>query len=386
MGVEPQSIAYFTGELFVDHLSLIRQLQRYLENMPKHHRRYIIIDEITYIKSWDMGIKFLADGGLLEDVILILTGSDLAILKEAKMRFPGRRGMADKVDFHIHPLSFYEMLTLTNKIKHLDEHLQSDAPTANITEQFDKQFQQYLIHGGYLTAINNYASTQRIDKAVLDTYADWIRGDVIKHGKSDHHCEAFFNAMIKRLNSQITWNSLAKDVAIQHHATLADYAALLMSMDAVYIQQALIEDKLVGAIKKARKLIFTDPFIYHAIYAWLNPVQTPFEEQIMPALLNSNTATALVEACVSSHYRRWYPTYYIKAEGEVDIAFINNKKFWPIEIKWTQQLRAKDLKQIQKYKNGIILAKQSTIRDLHETPCYPLAWYLAKISREHYLL
>ncbi len=155
-------------------------------------------------------------------------------------------------------------------------------------------------------------------------------------------------------------------------------------MDAIYVQQALIEDKLVGAAKKARKLLFTDPFIYHAIYAWLYPVANPFETHIMSTLADPVMVSNLVEACVTSHYRRWYPTYYIKAEGEVDIAYIENNKFWPIEVKWTQQLRPKDLKQIQKYKNGIILGKQLSIKQINTTSSYPLAWYLAKVSMQHH--
>jgi len=31
-----------------------------------------------------------------------------------------------------------------------------------------------------------------------------------------------------------------------------------------------------------------------------------------------------------SHYARFYPTYYIKAEGEVDIAYISKGRFWPL--------------------------------------------------------
>ena len=68
--------------------------------------KYLIIDEVTYIRHWDKAVKFLADAGQLEDITLMLTGSDMLILSEARMRFPGRRGVADKVDFHLYPLSF----------------------------------------------------------------------------------------------------------------------------------------------------------------------------------------------------------------------------------------------------------------------------------------
>jgi len=381
--VAPQCIAYFTGEVIVDHLSLIRQLQSYLQTMPQDALKYLIIDEVTYIHNWEMGIKFLADAGLLEHVIMLITGSDLAIIQEARMSFPGRRGRANQVDYHIHPLSFYDMLKLTKVIKDIDNKLQEKAPTEILIKKLYEAFSNYLMYGGYLTALNSYAANGQIEKSVLDTYADWIRGDVIKHGKSDHYCRAFFTAMVKRLSSQITWTSLAKDFAIEHHRTIADYANLLESMDAIFIQEALIEDKLMGAAKKAKKLLFSDPFIYHAIYSWLHASNNPFEEHIIPAVNNSKIASYLVEACVINHYKRWYDTFYIKAEGEVDIAYVKSKKFWPIEIKWTEQMRSKDLKQIQKYPNGIILGKQNQLHQINSTPSYPLPWYLAKMSYQN---
>ncbi len=383
-GVNPKAIAYFTGELIVDHFSLIQQLQNYLATMPQDSMQYIIVDEITYIQNWDMGVKFLADAGLLENTMLILTGSDSVIIQEARMRFPGRRGRSRQVDYHVYPISFYEMLNLTMAVPDLEKFLLAEEPDENAMDPLNQAFERYLIHGGYLAAINNYASEGIIEKSVLDTYSDWVRGDVIKHGKNDYHCREFFTAMQNRLNSQITWTALAKDFSIEHHSTVADYAALLSSMDAIYIQEALMEDKLTGAPKKARKLIFTDPFIYHAIHAWLRPSQNPFKEQIMPASQNPIITSYLVESCVVSHFRRWYPTYYIKAEGEVDVAYINKNKFWPIEVKWTGQLRTKDLKQIQKYKNGIILAKQRQIHKVNKTLSYPLPWYLARMAYQHY--
>ena len=51
------------------------------------------------------------------------------------------------------------------------------------------------------------------------------------------------------------------------------------------------------------------------------------------------------------------PTYYIKAEGEVDVAVVRDGRFWPVGIKWTGQVRPKDIKQVSKYANGRIFAK-----------------------------
>ena len=83
-------------------------------------------------------------------------------------------------------------------------------------------------------------------------------------------------------------------------------------------------------------------------------------------------AAKLVEACVATHYRRHFPTYYIKAEGEVDIAYIDQNRFWPLEIKWTKQLRPKDLKQIAKYPNSRILSRSWKCGEIMGVPVEPL--------------
>ncbi len=150
-------------------------------------------------------------------------------------------------------------------------------------------------------------------------------------------------------------------------------------MDAVFIQPALLEDKLTAAPKKARKLMFSDPFIFHAVRAWLNPCHDPFAQQVVPALNNSDWASRLTEACVITHYRRKFPTYYIKAKGEIDIAYIDKSRFWPVEIKWAKQLRPKELKQISKYPNSLILNRSKQFGKIRDIPTMPLSLALLRL-------
>lgn len=371
--VAPPAIAFFTGELINDHHALLNLVQTELEAMPDHNVHYIIIDEITYIKDWDKTIKYLADAGLLENTILMLTGSDLTLIQEARMRFPGRRGKASLVNFHLFPLSFQEVVLLKNKIPEINTVLHSKHfPPPTVIDALFSEFEDYLKHGGFLTAINDLALDGTILKATLTTYSDWIRGDMLKRGKQEHFCREILTAIIKRYNTQITWNSLVQDLSIDHPKTIADYAGVLESMDALFIQPVLLEDKLVAAPKKGKKMVFTDPFIFHALRTWLFPVENAYENQIITALNNPELCSLLVEACVSTHYRRYYPTYYIKAEGEVDVVYVDHGRFWPIEVKWTNQLRPKDIKQILKYPNGRIFSKNKHLSKLETTPIEPL--------------
>ena len=143
-----------------------------------------------------------------------------------------------------------------------------------------------------------------------------------------------------------------------------------------------MEDRLQAAPKKAKKISFTDPYIYHAIGSWLHPSPHYFNEKIQNIFQDKAMVGGLVEAIVTNHFRRIYPTYYIKAKGEVDIAYIHDNKFWPIEIKWGTQLRPKDLQQVAKYNNGIILTKMKTPTEINGIETQPLPQNLKFLSNQ----
>ncbi len=366
----PQNIYFLTGELIPDHTALIAWVKEFLASIPKPASlSFLIIDEITYIKDWDMGLKYLADAGYLENLVLMISGSDLEWIKDARMRFPGRRGMAENVDFHLFPLNFAELTQLKFGKKN---------PTL---DDLYLLLQNYLLHGGFMSAINEFQKQGRISSATLNTYSDWVRGDMLKRGKQEAYLREIVIGISKRMGTPITWNNIAKDLSIDHPKTVADYVHHLQAMDVLYEQQALIEDKLVAAPKTARKVIFTDPFIFHALQHWLEPSADFFETKMRTLVQNSVSASQLIEGLAVSLLRRYLPTYYIKAEGEVDVAVVIGRKFWPIEIKWTEQIRSKDLKQIAKYKNAQIWAHtQSSHQLMEKIPTIPLPQILLSLS------
>jgi len=300
-----ENIAFFTGELIDDHHTLVRL---FTEHLQEHEvLQYILLDEVSYIKGWDKGIKFLADSGILENTVLVLTGSDTTFIQEARMRFPGRRGKEDIVDFHLYPLTFREVVELKKALNKKELSLLKQKPEAASTKLLQKlfeQFDQYLVHGGFLTAINDMARDKTILTSTLATYSDWIRGDMLKRGKQETYLREVLAAMIKRLGSQVTWNNLAQDLSIDHAKTVADYISLLASMDVAIVQGALMEDKLTVAPKKPRKLHFSDPFIFHAIRHWISPVKNPFEEQIQDSLGDPVWTSKLAESVAVSQVNK----------------------------------------------------------------------------------
>ncbi len=347
-GKNAKNIFYFSGELISNHKELVRLIKDFMDNHDDTMLVYLIIDEVTYIKSWEQGVKFLADTGILNNVVLMLSGSDSTIIKEARNLLPGRRGDSIKTDFHYYPLNFAEFTRLVRGKR--------------TNDKLEDLFSDYLLHGGFLLAINSFAKENCIKQSVFNIYNQWIIGDLEKRGKQSSYLKEVIRGIIKRYGSQVTWNSLAKDLSIEHPATLADYLDLLGKMDVTLVLSAIIEDKLVAAPKKAKKIYFKDPFINHCLCAWINESEQAFELARLN-LTDNEFLSSLVEGVVSSTIARKYPekTYYIKSEGEVDIAYVENNKFWPIEVKWKKQIKAKDLKQIKKYKSGRIWGKHANV-------------------------
>ena len=371
-GTPARAITFLTGELIDDHHGLLLQMNTHLEDAPPDGRNYLIVDEITDVRNWDKAVKFAVDAGLLERTVLMVTGSDLALMQDARMRFPGRRGAADEPDFRLHPLSFREYVALAGTVPEPAALARAAAlPDPAVLDELYAAFDRYLLHGGYLTAINDLAGLGTIRPSTLATYSDWIRGDVLKRGRQESYLREVLSAVVKRYTSQITWNALARDLSIDHPNTVAEYLGLLERMDAVCIVPALREDTLSPAPKKARKVVFSDPFILHAVCAWLEPASASFESQ-RQRVADPVRGSQIVEACVAAHCRRAHPTYYIKARGEVDVAYVRDGRFWPVEVKWNNQPRPKDIKQVARYANGEIWGKGREVGEINGVRVLPL--------------
>lgn len=387
---DPNRILFLSGEIIDSHHILRRIINQFYDESASH--KYLFIDEINYIPDWDKSIKYLADSGVLEKMSVILTGSDSRIIRTSMKRFAGRRGKSDKVDFVFTPLSFKEFVCLKNKkLKPLCEKIISNPLSADLPDynkkhnQLTAQFYEYLLHGGYLPAINEYILKKTISKGTMNTYIHWIIGDILKYNKSENFLFEILRGIKSTYNTQISWNNLSRYLSIEHHKTISDYCDILVSIHVLHIQQAIIEHKLIGAPKKNRKLFFRDPFIDHSITNHLDPKFSI--DRIKLNLKNNKFASQYVEAITVEHCKRWTPTYYIKGDkGEVDIAMVLGNSMYPVEIKWTDRIRSRDLKQVQKYKNGIILTPRAEIRKINNNISLPLIRFLIHISEKHLVI
>jgi len=361
----PGQIYYLPCDTIKGYDQLLFEIGQFRQSLKQGQPFALFIDEICYVKEWTRAIKSLADAGFFNYGSVLITGSDTCLLKDAMIGFPGRRGRAKQQDFHLLPLSFFDYVLLKEpqlassfeKTRtQFQNNLTVSAAQMDFTlfKSLNRHFNDYLFTGGYLLAINDYAKNGAISNVTYRTYIQWIIGDMLKRGKNERYLEEIVKALFLRLSKQVTWHSFTRDLSIEHHQTVVDYMELLSRMDVVIVLQALREDKLRLAPKKAKKISFLDPFIFHALRGWTAKNEAIFN--LAAELLNSDSQikSALIEGVIAALFHRRRELSYIKAEGEVDLALILSNSFFPIEIKNSLTLRKQDLKQILKYPRGLI--------------------------------
>jgi predicted AAA+ superfamily ATPase len=358
----PENIFYLPCDQIDNHHHLSRIVRSFLQERVKG-RFLLVLDEVTFVSGWDRGVKALADEGHFRDGFCILTGSDTVILKEAAARFPGRRGNAAEMDFHIHPLTFGEYVELV-------------APSllTGSEEKLDDLFDAFALYlkcGGYLRAINELHALGRVREATYLTFEQWIRGDIEKRGKRLDYLQEILSVLFETSTTQVTYSKLSSKTGAMSKDTFIDYCGFLERMDVICTLEAFDQNTLRGFPKKARKILFRDPFIADVIGSWL------VRERYVSVMMDESTK---VESIVASNFKRYAPVYYIKSQGEVDVVVVVGRKFWPIEVKWTSQLRGRDLKQIRKLKNAAILTKQAERGEIEGIPTTPLPLYLCEVG------
>lgn len=375
--IPARHVSFLAGELIRDDKELLRAISDELEGIRGWS--VIVVDEINYIRDWDKAIKFLADAGSLEETTVLLSGSDSVILRDAMKRFAGRRGRSKQVDFVFHPLDFAETVELKDPdfASYVHDKQIADASTQDILDEnsrnrLDQLFAEFLQHGGYLTAIADWKREGEIHPSTYRTYAEWLRGDILKHNRQEKYLFEILQGLIRTYATPVSWQSLAKDMTIDHHKTVSDYLTILEDMHAVIILEALAEHTLRAAPKKNKKLYFYDPFIAHAVEAMLESGE------------RVDTA-ALVETVAVAHYKRRHKdVFYIKGtKGEVDVAYIEDQTIYPVEVKWTRQLRPAELKQIMTYPHGIVLGRQWSNGSINQIKVQSL---LSHLMRPHQVL
>lgn len=331
-GVPPSNIFYIPCDSLTDRTELSALIDRFVAQTDQSHLSYLFLDEVTFLAEWQLVVKSFADAGLFRRQVCVISGSDRIMIDQAVEALPGRRGSASVMDFLLWPLSFAEYVKLTK----------SDSVPAL------ESFGRYLNTGGYLRAINAFAESGSISSDIYAVYQQWVLGDFSRLNRSRHILLQVLRAILVGYGSQLSFNSLANKTDGVSADTVQEYCELLERLGVVALQRAFDQNSLNAAPKKNKKFHFTDPFIFTALKKL---VEREFHLQL------DIEESHIVESCVFVNISRFRPTFYIKGQGEVDVVWTVGRRFYPAEVKWRMQIRTQDLKELLKYKNGIVFSK-----------------------------
>lgn len=351
-GIQGKRIFFWTCDLVNGPKELASILQTYLEyaRASTDQRLFIFLDEISSVKNWQDGIKHLTDTGMLENCTTILTGSHSLDIRKASERLPGRRGKTDEVlDKVFLPMKFSEYIDVRNRklrdvIRSLNllrgENKQGvilqlasgKMPTelqalSMYSDELSKLFEDYLITGGIVPAIDAYVSRGSIPDSVYETYISVMLGDAMRWKKKEVYMAQIIRRIIESMCSQVSWQSLWKTTDLGSHHTVAEYVDVLESSFIVSRIYRLDKNKGLPFFEKDKKIHFQDPFIFHALRGWA--FSRPYYESSLEFLGEQQDYSKLVQSVVCNHLIRLAFSFSPRSDYE----YVNKVTYWESNLK-----------------------------------------------------
>lgn len=384
-GILKEQVMYYSCDNIDNYKELIELLEIYLDYVKKLNlqkkRLYIFLDEVTSVKDWQRGIKYLVDAGKLSQAVMVLTGSNAADLRKGMERLPGRRGKTGSPDKIMLPMTFREYVSLINPelftnftgvladgidIFSLDQtafkailSLQPHLGELSIL------YEQFLITGGFITAINAYFPEHEIGYSVYELYQQWLRGDISKAGRNERIARQIINELITIAVSAFGWETIAKKTGVATHKTVSEY---IETMEDSFVLKTLYQIDINTRrtrIKKLKKAYFLDTFIFWSLLGWVENWLV-YSDNVNRSLASIGMKARLTEQVIANElfYRfdrqDWLNSrvFFWKNGGEIDFIVKREKELLPLEVKYQKNAGASDLRTIKKlgFKRGILIS------------------------------
>lgn len=375
-GTDSRQICYLDCEL-----AGIRNLKEFIDVVDNHiafmkpilksERLFLLLDEVTFIRDWAIGIKALSDKGVLKNVTTVVTGSNAVDLKRGGERMPGRRGERAGLDKTLLPLTFREYVLalapeMKDKIARISfvpdlKNIQEKIPEISVIgEKLVSIFSQFMLTGGFPRSINSLLKAGKVEDFIYELHRDSIIGEVVRIGKRESYLREIITWISERHGNPFDWRDISRETDIGKHDTARDYAEdleLIFLWDIFFKSQSL--DRPSPAFRSQKKIYFKDPFIYHAFWSWSRGTLEPWKTAL-DYLMNPQKKAGLVESIIASHLKNKFgrDVFYWKPNGEVDfLIFRNGQLHQLIEVKYQEKIRAEDYKLLKKAGRGLLLSK-----------------------------
>lgn len=414
----PLNVMYFACDLLRDNIALNDLLATYYEWVRNQNKErvHVFLDEISSVKDWQKSIKFFVDNYGSQNLTIVLTGSHTLDIKTSVERLPGRVGEKEHVQTHkiLLPMKFAEYVQMKNpelykqvqafeldlapqRTKQFLELISGTLPKSahnlvRLLPELDLIFDDYLITGGIMIAVNEYAEHKRINAQIYDIYIRQLIGDIARTNREEKTAKMILASILKKTCSPVSWNSIRKENGIPSPPTVEQYANILQNM---FVLNIFYKIEMNGTIKRAsdKKIHILNPFIFHALQGWLiNPAQDPFQSST-EFMSSAENKSKLIESVVGDHLIRAAhnirPTdtfdasdyvFYLKTNKghEVDYVFKTQDTFAGVDVTYQNELNSEDFRGLNKLGGGCMVSKKQLVQK-EKIVVIPLSLFLLYI-------
>ena len=397
---KPTDIFYFTCDLVTSPDVLKDIIESYLTWAKRQsgERKLIILDEVSRVREWEFALKNIIDVFSLTGKTFILSGSSSWDLKHGIERLPGRKGELSGEQNHkvLLPMKFSEYVETRNpelysKISaigladnntrkaafmdliHGQSHRWVDQ-LLPLLAQLDELFDEYLITGGIMTAVNQFQAKKEINNSVYELYLQFFFGDVARMMREETTAKKILSAVVKHLGKPVGWTAIARGMDIRSPLTVVQYADILHNLFALNIYNAFDQNNRVPKHRSDKKLQIPNSFFFHAFRGYVeNPTGNYFKYS--QQLVQTTDGKSFLAECIcgdhlsrlsynfapSDLFDQTNSVFYVSTTRGETIDFIARlgEELVPVEVKYQNQINGDDYNAIKKFKHGILATKKT---------------------------
>jgi predicted AAA+ superfamily ATPase len=344
---------------------------------------FVLLDEVTSIPDWQLGVKYAVDAGLLDRCYVLCTGSSAHRMGTEQL--VGRRGGGR--DFILLPLSFREFISafgMTAPPAILPwELLSTQSRTAlrqiNLASaDLASLLARYRRVGGFPYAVAALLNERTIGIETLQVVWAMIASDLATIGREPVAALAALRHMGRGLGSPLDWTALAEHMGVRSPHTAKDYALRLA--EAFVLLIVYFWDPSRGALNpaKQRKVYFQDPLVARVPELMGVGVAIPEaglnEGLVAQALYRSAIDDVVLAEPASGGLGCWRST----GGNEIDFTLATPKDRIGIEVKGDSSRGIASARRSIQRVFGAGFVVTDTVLDVdHDIPCVPLAVFLA---------
>jgi predicted AAA+ superfamily ATPase len=333
----------FTGDLHPE--KLLKVLEMHFKIKPQPEKTLIIFDEIQEVERGLTSLKYFCEDA--PDYHIVTAGSLLGLTMHKQVSFP-----VGKVQFlDLFPLTFTEFLSAIGEERFTKLLREKDF---SMTTTFKAYYIEYLRHyfyiGGMPEVVAKYAENQdfvqvrEIQQFILDTYEK----DLSKHAPKD---------VVER--AQLLWDSIPSQLAKENRKFV--YANIAHGARAREFELAmtwLIDCGLIHKIQRVTKAgyplkAYQD---FSAFKLYLNDIG------LMSAMTKMDVKVLFGGSAIFEEFKGSLTEQYVlqqlitnndlvitywsaeRSDAEIDLLIQFEDQIIPIEVKATENLKAKSLK------------------------------------------